>query len=51
MSIDFITGRARIWFNVCRAHRLRRPELSYTSTEGPVGNFGQKRNTAPEAQG
>ena len=49
MSVDFVTRRARLWFNDCRTRWLCRPELRYTSHEGHVGNFGQKRNTAPEA--
>jgi hypothetical protein len=49
MSVGFITRRTRLSFNSSRTCGLYQPGVRYAYNDGHVGNFGQKRNTAPEA--
>lgn len=49
MPVGNITCRVWLSFNGSRTGGLLRPEVDYSSNDGHSGNFGQKRNSVPEA--
>jgi hypothetical protein len=50
MSVGYITRRIGLSFK-CRTGGLLRPEIDYCASDGRVGDFGQKRDSAPKARG